>query len=84
VSLSDFHGEKPLLQPKVLNQKTIKFAATQNDLGILVSNDLKWSSHVINIVAKAKADKFVLNFLSVYAPAQCGVARKGRTQTRKG
>ena len=25
-------------------------------------------------------NKFVLNFLSVYAPAQCGVARKGRTQ----
>ena len=40
-------------QGYVLNQKPIKFAATQNDLGILVSNDLKWSSHVINIVAKA-------------------------------
>ena len=40
-------------QGYVLNKKTIKFAATQNDLGILVSNDLKWSSHVINIVAKA-------------------------------
>jgi hypothetical protein len=28
-------------QGYVLNQKPIKFAATQNDLGILVSNDLK-------------------------------------------
>jgi hypothetical protein len=30
-------------QGYVLNQKPIKFAATQNDLGILVSNDLKLS-----------------------------------------
>jgi hypothetical protein len=30
-------------QGYVLNQKSIKFAASQNNLGILVSNDLKWS-----------------------------------------
>jgi hypothetical protein len=47
-------------QGYVLNQKPIKFAATQNDLGILVSNDLRWSSHVINIVAK---DNRMLGFL---------------------
>ena len=52
---SPFFTEKNLCsyQGYVLNQKPITFAATQNGLGILFSNDLKLSSHVINIVAKA-------------------------------
>ena len=32
---------------------TIKFSTTQCDLGILVSDDLKWSLHINNLVSKA-------------------------------
>ena len=36
-----------------LNHQLIKSCSTQNDLGILVSDNLKWSPHINNIVAKA-------------------------------
>ena len=37
-----------------LNHETIKSASTQSvDLGILVSDNLKWSPHIINIVARS-------------------------------
>lgn len=36
-----------------LNQKPIIVANTQKDLGIIVSNDLKWSNHITHTVAKA-------------------------------
>ena len=48
-----FSSKKILVPPKVysLNHETIKSASTQSDLGILVSDNLKWSPHIINIVA---------------------------------
>ena len=36
-----------------LNQQLIKYSSIQSDLGILVSDNLKWSQHIINIVSKA-------------------------------
>ena len=36
-----------------LNQQLIKSSSTQGDLGILVKDHLKWSPHIINVVAKA-------------------------------
>ena len=50
-----FSWKKSSVPPQeyLLNQQPINSSATQNDLGILVSNNLKWSPHIINIVAKA-------------------------------
>ena len=36
-----------------LNQQPIPFKITQKDLGILVSESLKWSSHINNLISKA-------------------------------
>ena len=36
-----------------LNNQLIKFTTSQSDLGILVSNNLKWSLHINNLVSKA-------------------------------
>ena len=36
-----------------LNNQLIKFTTSQSDLGILVSNNLKWSLHINNVVSKA-------------------------------
>ena len=36
-----------------LKQQLIKSSSTQSDLGILVSDNLKWSQHIINIISKA-------------------------------
>ena len=36
-----------------LNQQLIKSSSTQSDLGIPVSDNLKWSLHIINIISKA-------------------------------
>ena len=40
-------------QEYYLDQRPIKFSTTQCDLGILVSDDLKWSLHINNLVSKA-------------------------------
>ena len=49
-----FSRKKIPVPPKVysLNHEAIKSASTQSDLGILVSDNLKWSPHIINIVAR--------------------------------
>ena len=36
-----------------LNNQLIKFTTSQGDLGILVSNNLKWSLHINNLVSKS-------------------------------
>lgn len=50
-----FSRKRDILPPAMyhLSQEPIMFTSSQNDLGILVSNDLKWSPHIANIVAKA-------------------------------
>ena len=50
-----FSRKKIAVSPKVysLNHETIKSASTQSDLGIRVSDNLQWSRHIINIVARS-------------------------------
>ena len=50
-----FSRKKTSVPPQdyFLNQQLIKSSFTQSDLGILVSDNLKWSQHIINIVSKA-------------------------------
>jgi hypothetical protein len=53
------HRKNPKL-PYILNNVQLKGVSTQQDLGVLMSNDLKWEPHISQMVKKANSIIYII------------------------
>ena len=62
-----FAKRKPDFAPIHINDKEIEVVTSVKLLGLNISNDLKWNTHISEIVRKCQLDCTFLNNLNVLA-----------------